>query len=265
MRRAFRILAALAFLTGLGWGQAHAQLTLTGAGCVVKCSSGGGGGSAPTLDGFAHNIGATVTLTTTKTNDVIVILASSENNAVTPTISSVSDTAGLTWARRGSKVTATSGSQQSSQEIWWAFSSGALSGDVITVNFVGGADLLALVAFGVNGSGSSSAPWDVNVSLPATATSAVTGTPSVSGVSTTHANAILLGFYSQGNTGAFTAQTSGSGFSIIDQTGSNAGSFSIAAAAESQGVTSAQSSVSVAFGTSSTAPWSIIADAIAGP
>ena len=105
----------------------------------------------------------TVTLSTTYVNDVI-ILDVSENGT---TAASVSDTAGLTW-----QLKAVAGNSSNDNLIYqyYAISPNALSADVITVNYAGGATSAELNAFGIAGANTSS-PFDTNASIPATANS----------------------------------------------------------------------------------------------
>jgi hypothetical protein len=199
---------------------------------------------ALSIDGSASNTATTstaptVTLSTTLANDIIVVALFSAKVTTPATVTTISDTAGLTWAKRSSRQYL-SGTQDN-LEVWWALSSGILSSDVITVNLNSAPSQSTLIAFGVNGADLTS-PWDPNASLPVTASG--TGVPSVSGVSTTKSNTILLAFEGHSST---TADTAGIGFSLIKAQA--AGSL-IGSAAQSQVVSSPQSSVTVAFGTS---------------
>src|SRR6185312_1692745 len=152
---------------------------------------------AVTVDGSAAPSGAvlasssSVTLSTSKTNDVIVVVASSRRGSSATSVSSVSDTAGLSWAQRAAATLTDSGANfHIDVELWRAFSSAALSGDKITVTFGATATEINLLAFGLNGSQSS--PSDANGSLPASA-SAIGPSPAVSGISTTSANDLVIG------------------------------------------------------------------------
>ena len=218
------------------------------------------GVTAPlSLDGSASNTAAstaapTVTLTTTLVNDIIVVFVSTTKISPASTVTSITDTAGLTWTKRSS-FEYTSGTRFN-LEVWWAPSTGVLSSDVITANLGATATQTVMIAFGVNGA-NFAAPWDTNGTLPATATS--TGTPTVSGVSTTNANTMLLGFENHASTAADTA---GSGYTLIKN---QAASSIMDAAAQQKIVSATQSSVAVAFGTSFGATaWGMIADAIRG-
>src|SRR6185312_9159301 len=99
-----RLGLAVAFYLSLA-GSVFAQGGM-GPGPGTVHSTGGGGGSCCTLDGHATNTmtggsSGTVTLTTTSTNDIIVLGVMCENNGgAVQHVTGVSDTAGLTWASR---------------------------------------------------------------------------------------------------------------------------------------------------------------------
>lgn len=139
----------------------------------------------------------TVSLSTTNANDIIVVLVGYEINASSgaPTVSSVSDTAGLTWHRRGG-AHATTNNKDCVLDCWWAYSSGTLSSDTITVTLSGNVDNGAVVACGVSGvpSANYSAPWDTNAALPVTGTGTVSGINQVTiaGVSTTSTSGLMI-------------------------------------------------------------------------
>src|SRR6185312_1133023 len=145
-----------------------------------------------TPDGTANgaatsSASTTVTLTTSKTNDDIIVAVASRRGSSFTTVSSVSDTAGLSWAKRSSVTLDNVGSNfHMDMEIWLANSPAALSNDVITVTLAAVPDTLQVIAFGLNGVPSSS-PWDANGSLPVTNASAASSVPSISGISTTAA------------------------------------------------------------------------------
>lgn len=139
-------------------------------------------------------------ITTTNTNDTIVLFAyNSEGNAVV----SVADTALLTWHKRQ----AMSWDGVITEE-WYAFSSAALTSDVVTVTYgasTGGNCRLFMV--GVNGTNTST-PFDTNGSLPAQALTSTGTTVSVTGISTNNANTFLVGNF-RCTGGAFSARPAG--------------------------------------------------------
>ena len=144
-----------------------------------------------------------VTLTTAYANDVIV-LNIAENGA---TVSSVSDTVGLTWHEE-----AVTGATSTDNLIYqyYAIAPTALSSDAITVSFTGGgANYNALNAFGISGANTSS-PFDTNASIP---TAADSGQISVD---TTNADDFIFAAYRFGGTANPTA---GSGWTAVNASG----------------------------------------------
>lgn len=114
---------------------------------------------------------------------VLYITAEPANLSNFCTITSISDTSGLTWNRRGG-VSWESNSTNMTTEIWWAYASG-VTNTTITINFSENFDDAAMVGVQIypqSGTLSSGAdPWDTNSSLPASST--VTGVLTVSDVS----------------------------------------------------------------------------------
>jgi len=96
-----------------------------------------------------------LTLSTTKTNDIIVVAA--EINGTT--ISGISDTAGLAWTKRKSLGGA------SNLEYWYAVAAGILTNDVITIAFAASASFAAAAAFGINAA-KIATPFDTSVNFP---------------------------------------------------------------------------------------------------
>jgi len=109
-------------------------------------------GPSPSLDGSAVATAATVTslsasLTTTKTNDIIIACVFVNGS---PSTVSISDGYTLSW---NTKINGVNG-------IWefWAYSASALSSDSITVSF-GSSVTAGIIVFGVNGA-NTSLPFD---------------------------------------------------------------------------------------------------------
>jgi hypothetical protein len=126
----------------------------------------------------------TITVSTTKTNDII-ILGVIVNASGVSTITS----ANVTWASRASGTV--------NIEEWYGVSAAILTNEVITITVVGGAAFCAGIALVINGADISSPPtsaYDPNGSLPATGAS---GTPS--GISTTKNKTMVYGMV-RGNT-----------------------------------------------------------------
>jgi hypothetical protein len=180
-----------------------------------------GGGVVLTLDGTPATNNAssgtsiTTTLTTTKTNDVIICAILINGTTVT----GVTDVAGLTWTKHAETT-------PSKLYIWYAVSTGILSGDVITFNFLSATTFTTTSCWGINGANTAS-PFDPNASIP---TVAASGTVSIS---TTNADTFIISAYRCANS----TPTAGAGFTAL--TGAN---FLLT---QYQIVTSAQSSLAL--------------------
>ena len=213
---------------------------------------------------FSTTNSGTITLSTTNPDDLIVVEETNEDgpNAVMLTVSSVT-ASGLTFAQRSS-VTLGAPTYQDT-EVWWAVATSALASTVIRVTLAGTTDDASLVAFGVSGANTTS-PWDANAALPAAATGNPSTTPTVSGVSTSNPNDMILGFQGNGNNAGVVAvsETAGSGFTLIRDVTNNGAANADDASAEYETVSTAQSGISVGFGTAmgTNNYWMIIADAI---
>jgi hypothetical protein len=207
--------------------------------------------------GAGTSISFATGLTTTSAPDVIVVQVYLENTtpAVIRTVSSVT-VGGISLAKR-------SGAQDVArfinQEVWWGATATNLTSAAVTVNYSGAADCAAAIAFCVSGANTST-PWDANASLPKVVNNGVNGIPTVAGVSTSNANDMLLGFCSIEP--AIAAETAGASYTLIKSFQDVNGDV---LACEEQVVATTQSSVSVAFGTTTGsvgAAWMVIVDAI---
>jgi hypothetical protein len=238
--------------------------------------------AALSLDGHANGgddgapfSGAGVTLTTTDANDVVVFEIFNENDGsnIPTTVSSVSDSAGLTWHLRTATTSpamqqyADEGVNATDMEIWWAHAPAQLSSDTIVPTLSGTTDCISYVAFGVNGANTAT-PWDTNGSLPTIASSASgVSTPSVSGISTAEANTMILGFMGTGSYGSdddAAPFVDGSGYTSIDSSLFGACAFAASTFAEYELVSSAQSNIPAELGAPLTSGdgWFMIGDAI---
>jgi len=246
---------------GLGWpsNQQYAYVPVT----ITNCAS---CLPALTVDGsatgsFTSASSGTVTLTTSDSNDIIVVMVEDEDtgNAVLRTVSSVA-ASGLTFAHRSSG--SINSSPYTEMEVWYAAASTPLSSVTITATLSGSIDDASLVAFGVNGANTAS-PWDSNGALPKTATGTASGNPTVTAVSTSNANDILLGFTGLALAGAGTpaVETAASGYTLIQTQVNGGGTGASEAAAEYKVVSATQSSISMAFATANT-NWIMTGDAI---
>ncbi len=121
-------------------------------------SNSGGGSATPGVTS------STVTLSTTFADDVIVVGVVSTGYWNASEVTSITDTAGLTWKKRNSRWILGS---FPSVELWWAHAPTALAGDIITVHTAnsgghfagGGTGSIALIAWGVSGANYTT-PWD---------------------------------------------------------------------------------------------------------
>ncbi len=216
--------------------------------------------TAPTLDAsgiftgsFNSTSSGSVSVSTTSTNDVIIIfIQSTKRTGAAATVSSISG-GGLTWANRTAlTATYTAGCFAGNTchgdfEEWWAFSSTTLTGTSVTVTLSGTTDEAAMVAFGVNGAGSSLAPFDTNVGLPATAQN-LTSTPSTISVtlSTIDNSDLIFAAFGSGNQKSLAAETC-TGWvqgGLVDSSGPNDYATLWALA---KGFTSVQTSLAITF------------------
>jgi hypothetical protein len=190
---------------------------------------------------FVLNTGSTsstLTISTSSSNDIIYVIAINSAAFATQNISDSSD---LTWNTR----IAYQAANGNTVSAWWAAAPSALSGDVITIDFPSSNGTFnQLMAIAISGANTSS-PFDPNLS-----SAAVYNAGDPTSVTTTNANDMVLGF------GSCSTQnpTAGSGFSLAfgeDFAG-----------LETKVVSSAQSGLSVGWGTgASTFHWMFV-DAI---
>lgn len=173
----------------------------------VAVSNGTVGVAPLTLDGdgftnrpFEVTTSATVSLTTTKSNDVLVLDVVQNGPAVT----AVTDSAGLGWHLR-----AQAGAGSATIEEYYAIASNAVANDTITVNFAGAASYVDFNAFGVNGANTAS-PFDPNASV------AATGKSGPASITTTDTNDVILASYRfSGNA----SPAAGTGFTSVNASG----------------------------------------------
>lgn len=162
--------------------------------------------ASPTVDGSAINsswaatASATVTLTTTQTNDIILVAVGFEKPTVALSVSSITSTSGLTFTRRS---TESSAANNVVTELWQAVSALALTSEVITVNLTGALDAGLIIAAAIHGVGVLSAPNDPDVSLPSVA-QATSAAPTVT-YSTSAADDLLIATYCSNNSTGTTA------------------------------------------------------------
>lgn len=237
---------------------------------IWSTSGGSEGGSTSNwfgVDGsssatFSSTNTGTVTLTTSNGLDVIAVYTGFETGSPTcQSVSSISDSAGLTWHKRSSVTMASDGyGVCDDQEVWYAISTGALSSDPITAHLTGSVKGGVVLAFGVKGANTGS-PWDTNGALPATAQdSAGSGGAAKVYVSTTSANTMLLGFAGNDNYNWFVGS---GGYGTITSAVNGGNSWGAGIAYEIANTPQSSNAITMASGCGcSTAYWSMIGDAI---
>jgi hypothetical protein len=259
---------------------ASAQFNGCAAGfCAPVVASGGGGGSAPTLDpsgGFSSTFSGTtngsVTFSTTNASMLFVVVGCEVTNAtgVHRTVSSVSDNSGTTgtWASIPGGVThapknyldnSGATAAYNSLEIWAANAPLAITSKSITVTLSGTVDDCVLIAFGADGANTTT-PGDTNASIAGLGAYAGGFTaPTVTGVSTTATNTFMIFAYqSVSNTDAGDP----TGFTRIAYANNGGGSNNCELGVSYQRFSSTQSSATYTSATAGINGWTAVALAI---
>jgi hypothetical protein len=182
------------FLLSPYYENANAPVT----GCTAPCLTVDTQGTEPTpatgglkLDN--HGIGAnnpsptTVSVTTSDTNDVIVVMVLCNPGVTSMSISG----GGLTWNTRSTFSSYTVGSRSGAE--FWAYSSGTLSSVTVTVTYVAGSACNPAY-LAINGADTSN-PFDSNSNLPSVVNA---NSPTSCTMSTSNANDMLFGYMEQG-------------------------------------------------------------------
>lgn len=228
-----------------------------------------------TTDGSASNFGTSVssvttgTLTTTLTNDVIIVLVHNEtpSGGTLRTVTSITDSVGLTWTlRKQYSIGTPTMDMNSDMEVWWAPAASTFSG-TITANFSGAVDDCSIIAFAVNGVANTAYPWDPDASLPACNFSRPQAAVSSGPAGTTKKNTMPIAFGSSGHSlsqpSATRGNIAGVGGNLIAATGTNLGSNSSHVAAEQILVSTRLLNVISTFTTSPNwTNWQMIVDAV---
>ncbi len=190
-------------------------------------------------------------LSTTKSNDVIVVFASETLDVQTSCTFGVSDTAGLTWIVRSPVVFGRNNHDQLQE--WWAKSSGVLTSDSITESISGcGPNYNGLQVFAISGANVNS-PFDPNAALPGTGSDGSSGQQSLTSASISTNNPTDMLFAGvQHGTGA--VANPGSGFTSIISTGGYGAEYEITGAS--------LTNFAVTFSFSISSYWQMIADAV---
>lgn len=175
--------------------------------------------ASPTFDGSVKNqawtsaSSASASLTTTLTNDMIVVVVQMTHPSAIRTVSSVtSSPTSLSFTKRSAKSIAGT-SANIALEVWTAVAASALSSESITVNANSTVDAGSIVAFGVNGVADTASPWDTEAGLPySTTLSNQAALPSQT-FSTSQADDLLLGISSGDKSASY--GTAPSGWTLI--------------------------------------------------
>lgn len=201
------------------------------------------------ISGHASNgTSASVTLTTTNANDVIVVAAYAEANSssLNPSISGISATGVTGWTQR--EVVSHTGGTGYALSLWYGKASAALSAVSISVSFGAHFDDCSIVAFGVSGTNFSS-PWDPNSGLPSGVICTKNTAPTTT-ISTSNAHDMLIAV--TGSTSATSTQvnTEPSGWSNVGFDINGGGGLASQVGVADLVVSSTQSSLTVTWGSS---------------
>lgn len=166
--RALALLCCLAFPASAAW-HSVLQACAPGLPCPSPTPFGLDGTSNIVVGSTAASF--TLTLTTTQTNDIIIVHILDNIGSIT----SISDTAGLSWS-----VRAQVGAVNDNISEWYAKSSGILTGDTITVTPLTSGGYNTAVAFGISGTTNFASPFDsgapqTSASPPVSMTTATAG------------------------------------------------------------------------------------------
>lgn len=211
----------------------------------------GGLGPPPSLDGSCANsnhVGASGTciLTTTGTNDIIVVAAIMECGANGVGCGSITNVSapGLTFTQRATQQNSSAGTTAVTMAEWTAPASVPLAAVTMTATFNAAPDGWSMVAFGVNGAGGS---FDSNASLPGLSYPSSGNHPGAT-ISTTGQHDFIYVIFG-GDVGL--GDVSGNqpaGFTFIKNSDQSGGSRSSGVGAAFQKVTSAQTNITPAWG-----------------
>jgi hypothetical protein len=205
MRKYLLFLIALASVAFGVCSPAEAQFVTLGAQGCGGASCAGGGGSTLSIDGSnGANTGGSATLgvalTTTKTNDVVVVVVLPNGGPVVSVSDGTNSFTKRSFTCPGQNI-----------EEWYHVYSGTFSG-TITVTQTSSM-FMSVSAFGINGA-HTAAPFDTNASVPNCDT-----TIAAAAISTSNANDIIYGGNSCDSTGTATSPWTllyGSNFALTE-------------------------------------------------
>lgn len=212
------------------------------------------------LAGCGHSTNSCTTkLTTSHSNDIIMVYTFESLDLQTSCTFTVQDTSGLIWNLRGSvsgRNDGTTGSNRDQNAEFWAQAATPLSSDMVTESILGcasvqyGGEYNGLYAIGISGANFNS-PFDPS-NAQAVGAAGYSNTPSVN-ISTSNSNDMIIGVAQQSSFGTLTA---GPGFTVILATGPGG------AASEFQLTKTTVTNHPVAFGDDTTWYWEEMADAL---
>lgn len=203
---------------------------------------------------------------TTPVTDTIIVLnvvsQSSPSGAIA--VSSVTDTNGLTWARRSthSFQGGVGNDTFCTTEVWWAYQPIIQAAGTITINWAAPTGTAAVTWFTVSGCTSFVAPWDTNGALPKW-----TSNPTNSGVqptdlfSTTSAGALVFAVKSKVT--FLSGEAVDAPFAILDQVGTGVGAYYCFNTNVDHLFPAAQAGTTISF-TNPQTDWGMLTDALAG-
>lgn len=225
---------------------------------------------AITQDGYATNKNSaggtssgTVTLSTTNANDIIIVavMSDTQGHAGGSVVTGVSSSNTTGWTKRASIPNAT---ELTNLDIWYGKAASPLSSEVITFTFTAALDAWSVIGTGFSGVDQTTI-WDTNGSLPASNTDTSSSlNPSVSGVSTSAVNTLLLTFAGGINFNSFSNPGSApSGFTGMGTPAqSTAGNSFTELYGAFQTETAPQSGLTITYGGSAFGGWTVVADAL---
>ena len=230
--------------------------------------AGSGGSGTLALDGTAacdsgSSNTCTMSLTTSHSNDVIIVISAAESSGGVGPFALTSDTAGLTYHNRAQicNYGTCSGASGSGAPVVlredYAIATSPLSSDTITCKQTGNTNSkISCVAYAISGANTAS-PFDSNVAAPCTGYSGngVSSSTFSCTLSTSDADDMIIG---DAAFGSVTASV-GSGFTFAK---CNNGDGEGSACSEYKVVSSTQSGLSVSMSGSSSTLWAFIGDAV---
>jgi hypothetical protein len=200
-----------------------------------------------------------ITLTTSRASDIVVVLVSTKDASAYRSVSSVA-ASGITFARHDMFEQRTTEGYYVDYEEWWAAASSVLLSVRVTVNLSSApAQDSSILAFAVNGAANMTAPFDASTSLPISSGGSAAGYSVHTSVTTTGTYDFVFAGFAGGSAVGYSV--AGSGFTLIQSDFGDSAYFDNAA--EYVVVSGAQTNLSAGFTNDENYSWDIIGDAIA--